>query len=65
MTAPHQQTDPAPNAITYRVYRNADVNALMKDISNALNNKWQLAGGVAVTTIDGFPLFAQALVYLP
>ncbi len=65
MTTAHKQPDAVPTAIAYRVYRNADVNALMKDVTLALNNKWQLAGGISVTTIDSFPFFAQAVVFLP
>jgi hypothetical protein len=65
MTTSQKHTDAEPTGIAYRVFRNADVNALMKDVTNALNNKWQLAGGVSVTTIDGFPFFAQAVVFLP
>lgn len=65
MNVPNKHPEAPPNAIAYRIFRSADVNALMKEVTTALNNNWKLAGGVSVTTIDGFPLYAQAVFLEP
>jgi hypothetical protein len=62
MASPNEFPEVQPGAVNYRVYQNADLSTLMKDINVVLTNRnWRLEGGIAVTVHNGHPLYAQAV----